>query len=194
MPKTQQQHRKREVIAWTAPPAAIQLKAFPRTRCPHPTGSTAECRRLISFRPTLSDTVPHAGVACAPRPCRSSTMSPSNIASNSNVTCSSPSNRAFAMKPRPSSKGCRSRPCGARELGVQYVLEGSVRRSGDRIRVTAQLIEAASGNHVWAERYDRPLRDVFDVQDEITKEIVEALSVKLTDGERALIFSRSTRN
>src|SRR5215470_3212208 len=78
MPRTQQQHRKREVIAWTAPPAAIQLKAFPRTRCPHPTASTAECRRLISFRLTLSDIGPHAGVACAPRPCRSSTMSPSN--------------------------------------------------------------------------------------------------------------------
>ena len=82
----------------------------------------------------------------------------------------------------------------ARGLGVQYVLEGSVRRSGERMRVTAQLIEAASGNHVWAERYDRPVRDVFDVQDEITKEIVEALSVELTDGERALIFSRSTHN
>jgi adenylate cyclase len=82
----------------------------------------------------------------------------------------------------------------AHELGVQYVLEGSVRRSGDRIRVTAQLIEAGSGNHVWAERYDRPMRDIFDVQDDITKEIVAALSVELTDGERALVFSRSTRS
>src|SRR6516164_8793718 len=99
MPRAQHQHRKREVIAWTAPPAAIQLKAFPRTRCPNPTASTAECRRLIFFRLTLSDTGPHAGVACVPRPCRSSTMSPSNIVSNSNITCSSLSNRAFAMKP-----------------------------------------------------------------------------------------------
>jgi adenylate cyclase len=82
----------------------------------------------------------------------------------------------------------------ARELGVQYVLEGSVRRSGERLRVTAQLIEAASGSHVWAERYDRPVRDVFDVQDEMTKEIVAALSVELTVGERALVFSRSTRS
>ncbi|HUB94422.1 MAG TPA: hypothetical protein VL993_00805, partial [Stellaceae bacterium] len=82
----------------------------------------------------------------------------------------------------------------ARELGVGHVLEGSVRRSGDRLRVTAQLIEAASGNHVWAERYDRPLRDVFDVQDEITMEIVQALSVELTASEHMLMFSRSTRN
>jgi adenylate cyclase len=82
----------------------------------------------------------------------------------------------------------------ARELGVRYVLEGSVRRSGDRLRITAQLIEAASGNHIWAERYDRAVRDVFDVQDEITKEIVLALSVELTAGERALVFSRSTRS
>jgi TolB-like protein/class 3 adenylate cyclase len=82
----------------------------------------------------------------------------------------------------------------ARELNVQYVLEGSVRRSGDRLRLTAQLIEAVTGSHVWAERYDRPIHDVFDVQDEITKEIVLALSVELTDGERALVFGRSTRS
>src|SRR6516164_10153282 len=61
----QRQRRKREVIAWTAPPAAIQLKAFPRTRCPRSTRSTVECRQLISFRATLSDTGPQAGVACA---------------------------------------------------------------------------------------------------------------------------------
>ena len=82
----------------------------------------------------------------------------------------------------------------ARELGVRYVLEGSVRRAGDRLRVAAELIEAVSGTHVWAERYDRPVRDVFDVQDEITKEIVLALSIELTDGERARVFGRSTRS
>ena len=82
----------------------------------------------------------------------------------------------------------------ARELGVRYVLEGSVRRSGDRLRISAQLIDAVSGNHVWAERYDRPIRDVFDVQDEMTREIVLALSVELTAGERAQVFSRSTRS
>jgi adenylate cyclase len=82
----------------------------------------------------------------------------------------------------------------ARELSVRYVLEGSVRRSGGRLRVTAQLIDATTGNHVWAERYDRPVREVFELQDEITKEIVLALSVELTDGERSLVFSRSTRS
>jgi adenylate cyclase len=82
----------------------------------------------------------------------------------------------------------------AGELGVRYVLEGSVRRSGDRLRVTAQLIDARTANHVWAERYDRPVRDVFDLQDEITKEIVVALSVELTDGERSLVFSHSTQS
>jgi adenylate cyclase len=82
----------------------------------------------------------------------------------------------------------------ARELNVQYVLEGSVRRSGDRLRVSPQLIEAVTGNHIWAERYDRPVRDVFDVQDDITKEIVLALSVELTDAERARVFGGSTRS
>jgi adenylate cyclase len=82
----------------------------------------------------------------------------------------------------------------ARELGVRYLLEGSVRRAGDRLRVAAELIEAVSGTHVWAERYDRPVRDVFDVQDEITKEIVLALSIELADGERARVFGRSTRS
>ena len=56
----------------------------------------------------------------------------------------------------------------ARELGVRYVLEGSVRRSGPQVRVSAQLIDAETGNHIWAERYDRALEDVFAVQDEIT--------------------------
>jgi len=56
-----------------------------------------------------------------------------------------------------------------RELGVRYVLEGSVRKAGNRIRVTAQLIEAGTSNHIWAERYDRDLADIFAVQDEITK-------------------------
>lgn len=81
-----------------------------------------------------------------------------------------------------------------RQLGVRYVLEGSVRRSGDRLRVTAQLIDATDGAHVWAERYDRQVRDVFDIQDELTKEIVTALRIKLTDGEQASIWLRSTND
>ena len=59
----------------------------------------------------------------------------------------------------------------ARELGVRYVLEGSVRRAGKRIRINAQLIDARSGKHLWAQRYDRDLEDLFDIQDEITQSI-----------------------
>ena len=70
------------------------------------------------------------------------------------------------------------------EMGVRYVLEGSVRKSGNQVRVTAQLIEAASGHHLWAKKYDRGLEDVFAVQDELTKEIVTALDVELVSGER----------
>jgi len=58
------------------------------------------------------------------------------------------------------------------ELGVRYVLEGSVRKAGDEVRITAQLIDALSGNHLWAERYDRNLKGIFSVQDEITKKII----------------------
>ena len=81
-----------------------------------------------------------------------------------------------------------------RQLGVRYVLEGSVRRSTDRLRITAQLIDATDGKHVWAERYDRRLQDIFDIQDELTKEIVTALRIKLTDGEQASVWLRSTNN
>jgi adenylate cyclase len=69
------------------------------------------------------------------------------------------------------------------ELGVKYVLEGSVRRSGDQLRVTAQLIDATSGNHTWAERYDRELKDLFAVQDEVTLKVLTAIRVKLREGE-----------
>ena len=64
------------------------------------------------------------------------------------------------------------------EQGVRYVLEGSVRKAGNRIRVTAQLIDATTSHHVWAERYDRELSDIFAVQDEIMREIVVALDVE----------------
>ncbi len=67
------------------------------------------------------------------------------------------------------------------ELGVQYVVEGSVRKAGNRVRVTAQFVKAETGNHLWAERYDRDLDDVFAVQDEITRAIVGALAIRLED-------------
>jgi adenylate cyclase len=63
----------------------------------------------------------------------------------------------------------------SRETGARYVLEGSARRAGDRLRVTAQLVDISSGAHLWAERYDRTLADVFDVQDELVGKIVSAL-------------------
>jgi len=72
------------------------------------------------------------------------------------------------------------------ELGVRYVLEGSLQRSGDRVRITAQLIDALTGNHLWAERYDRDLKDIFALQDEITIKILTATQVKLTEGEVSL--------
>ncbi len=71
------------------------------------------------------------------------------------------------------------------ELGVRYVLEGSVQRSGDRIRINAQLIDALTGRHIWAERYNRDLTDLFALQDEITLKILRAIQVKLTEGEQA---------
>jgi len=77
-------------------------------------------------------------------------------------------------------------------LGVGAVLEGSVRKAGSRLRVTAQLIDAATGMHVWSERYDREERDVFDIQDEITAAIVEHLKVTLLSGEQAALRKRST--
>jgi len=74
------------------------------------------------------------------------------------------------------------------ELGVQYVLEGSIQRSGDQIRVTAQLIDATTGHHIWAERYDRELKDIFALQDEITLKILTAMQVELTEGEQARLW------
>jgi adenylate cyclase len=73
----------------------------------------------------------------------------------------------------------------AEELGVRYVLEGSVRKAGNRVRISAQLIDAATGNHVWAERYDRELADIFDLQDEMTATIVGAIEPELGGAERA---------
>jgi adenylate cyclase len=80
----------------------------------------------------------------------------------------------------------------SRELGVRYVVEGGIHRSGERIRITAQLIDAITGHHLWAESYDRELKDVFALQDEITMEILRAIEVKLTEGEQARIYRRGT--
>jgi adenylate cyclase len=80
------------------------------------------------------------------------------------------------------------------DLGVRYVLEGSVRRAGARIRITAQLIEAATDHHLWAERFDRDIADIFDVQDEVTSRIVATLAGKLSESERRRVRSGQTEN
>lgn len=82
----------------------------------------------------------------------------------------------------------------ARDLGVRYVVEGSVRKGGSLTRITAQLLDGATGGHLWAERYDRDLKDIFEVQDEVTRAIVAALSVELTPVERKSLAHRGTVN
>ncbi len=78
------------------------------------------------------------------------------------------------------------------ELGVRYVLEGGVQKAGDRIRITAQLIDAIKGHHVWSERYDRVLEDIFAIQDDITLEIAKAMRIELIEGEQARLWHRGT--
>ncbi len=96
-------------------------------------------------------------------------------------------NSSFAYKHR-----AFSVPEVARQLGVRYVLEGSVRKSGERVRVTAQLVDSVTGGHVWADRFDRKLTDIFVVQDELTQEIVSALKVTLTTDEQERLVHRRT--
>lgn len=81
-----------------------------------------------------------------------------------------------------------------REQGVRHLLEGSLRKAGTRIRVTAQVVDAETGHHVWGERYDRDLEDIFEVQDEITREVIVALDVRFSGGEQARVWSGGTRN
>jgi adenylate cyclase len=78
----------------------------------------------------------------------------------------------------------------AEDLGVRYVLEGSVQKSGDRVRITAQLIDVITGHHIWSEHYDRELKDIFALQDEITIRIMQATRVELTEGEQARVWMR----
>jgi adenylate cyclase len=82
----------------------------------------------------------------------------------------------------------------AEELGVQYVLGGSVQKAEDKVRISTQLVDALTANHLWAEHYDRELKDIFALQDEITMNVITALRVKLTEGEQARVLSRGTDN
>ena len=98
-------------------------------------------------------------------------------------------NSTFTYKGRPTSAKQISEA-----LGVRYVLEGSVRRDGDRARISMQLVDALTGHQLWAERYDRDLKDIFSLQDEITMKIVTEMRVKLTAGESARLAARGTKN
>jgi adenylate cyclase len=82
----------------------------------------------------------------------------------------------------------------AEDLGVRYVLEGSIQKAGDRVRITAQLIDALNGHHLFSERYDRELKDILNLQDEITMKVLTAIQVKLTKGEESHIFAKGTDN
>jgi adenylate cyclase len=82
----------------------------------------------------------------------------------------------------------------AQELGVKYILEGSVQKAGDRVRITAQLINATTDYHMWSERYDRDLSDIFALQDEITMKLISAMEVNLTIGEQARLWEGETTN
>ncbi len=81
-----------------------------------------------------------------------------------------------------------------RELGVRHVLEGSVRKAGSRVRITAQLVDTLTGGHLWAERYDRDLKDIFALQDEVTQKIVQSLAVRLTKREEDRLARKYTDN
>jgi len=82
----------------------------------------------------------------------------------------------------------------AEEQGVRYVLEGSVQKSGDRVRISAQLVDAITGHHLWSDLYDRELKDIFALQDEITMKVTRAVGVKLTAGEQARLWGKGTDN
>ncbi|PBC19244.1 MULTISPECIES: adenylate/guanylate cyclase domain-containing protein [unclassified Mesorhizobium] len=98
-------------------------------------------------------------------------------------------NSSFTFK----GQNVRVQEVGAK-LGVRHVLEGSVRKSGNRVRITAQLIDATSGGHLWAERFDRELTDIFAVQDDVTQQIVGALALNLTEGDRQRLAPEHPRN
>jgi tetratricopeptide (TPR) repeat protein len=80
------------------------------------------------------------------------------------------------------------------ELGVRYVLEGTLQKSVDRLRITAQLIDAKTGSHIWSEKYDREMDDIFALQDDMAMKVLKALQIRLTEGEQTQIYARGTDN
>src|SRR4030095_4718178 len=81
-----------------------------------------------------------------------------------------------------------------KELGVRYVLEGSVQKAGEQVRIVTQLIDTTTDSHLWSERYDRPLKDIFALQDEIVQKIVTTLKLQLTLQEQGIIVRKHTNN
>jgi hypothetical protein len=88
----------------------------------------------------------------------------------------------------------RGDPRASECLGVRSVLEGSIRRAGNRVRITAQLIDATNGAHLWTDRYDRDLTDIFEVQDDVTRRIVDSLKITLSPAEKARLADSGTPN
>jgi adenylate cyclase len=131
-------------------------------------------------RPPHSSPLPPTGRRA--RPARSTCRCPTSLRS---PCCLSSTCRATLVRSTsPTASAKRSSPsCRGKELGVRYMLEGSTRRSAQRIRVATQLIDAASGNHLWAEKYDRVLEDIFEVQEELTRSIVAAIAPHIEDAE-----------
>src|SRR4029077_9891841 len=82
----------------------------------------------------------------------------------------------------------------SKELGVRYVLEGSVRKTEKQVRINAQLVDATTGHHVWAQRYDRPLQDIFALQDNIVQQIVTTLGLQITLQEQGVLVRKTTDN
>lgn len=107
----------------------------------------------------------------------------------SNISSLAVVSRTSASRYKGGSKGIRTI---AAELNVRYVLEGSVRKAGDQLRITAQLIDAASDTHLWADKYNGTLRDVFDIQEQVARQIVDALTLKLSPKEKVTLEKRST--
>ncbi len=170
----------------------VAATAMPGSGSPPPKPiSTQEKRPRKAVRPTLA-VLPFANIGGDPeQEYFSDGITEDLITDLSKISRLSvtASNTSFTYKGR----AVNVREAG-KELDVEHVLEGSVRKAGKRVRISAQLIDTATGDHVWAERYDRELDHIFEIQDEITRHIVTALDVKLVEGEQARIWRKTSTN
>jgi len=170
----------------------VEGKPVSRTAAQAPTSTTAQVQTLASPARTSIVVLPFANMSGDPeQEYFSDGISEDIITDLSKVSALSviSRNSAFAFKGKHVDL-----PQVARQLQVTHVLEGSVRKAGNRVRITAQLIDGATNNHIWAERYDRELSDVFALQDEISQAIVAALKLKLFPAEKKAIEERGTKS